>query len=95
MASAVKVPPLNVRLGATRFDPDDAPHIDASALVPGSPEARAVVAVCPAVVYRETPTAVLADAAACLECGACLAVASGGLRWTYPRGGTGVRFREG
>ena len=34
--------------------------------------------------------------AACLECGACLAVADpGALTWRYPRGGMGVRFRLG
>ena len=38
---------------------------------------------------------VVADDAACLECGACLAVAPQTLGWHYPRGGFGVRFREG
>ena len=36
------------------------------------------------------------QAAACLECGTCLAVAPAGvLRWHYPRGGYGIAFREG
>lgn len=91
----MKVPPRNQLLGATRFDPDATSHIDPDALVPGSPEARAVVAVCPAEVYRERDGRIVADAAKCLECGACLAVASGNLTWEYPRGGTGVRFRQG
>lgn len=91
----MSVPPLNVRLGATRFDPAASPHIDPTALVPGSPEARAVIAVCPAGVYRERDGAVVADDASCLECGACLVVASGNLRWAYPEGGRGVRFRQG
>ena len=103
---SAKVPPLNVRLGATRFDTAPERHIDPSGLVPGSAEARAVLAVCPAGVYREVADdgaavsgsgarrRIVADDAACLECGACLAVASGGLRWHYPSGG-GVRFRQG
>lgn len=90
----MKVPPLNVRLGATRFDPDSRPHIDPSRLRAGTPQARAVIAVCPAGVYRESGTDVVADDAACLECGACVAVAPD-LLWHYPRGGSGVTFRQG
>lgn len=91
----MKVPPLNQMLGANRFEPDSASHIDPDALLPGSPEARAVLAVCPAEVYREVDGRIVADAAKCLECGVCLAVAAGNLAWHYPRGGTGVRLREG
>ena len=52
---------------------------------------------CPAHVYSEAPDGTIAvEAAACLECGTCLAVAPpGSLRWHYPRGGFGVTFREG
>ncbi|MFI2754489.1 ferredoxin family protein [Cellulomonas sp. P22] len=57
---------------------------------------KALVAVCPAGVYREQDGEVVADYAACLECGTCLAVAApGSLTWHYPRGGFGVSFREG
>lgn len=56
-----------------------------------------LVRICPAHVYS-----LLADgtigimAAACLECGSCLAVAPPGvLSWHYPRSGMGVVFREG
>lgn len=95
----VWVPALNVLLGATAFD-DAAPHIDTSGMDPASPETAAVIAVCPAGVYRVARSRetgreyVAADEAACLECGACVAVSSGGLRWTYPVSG-GVRFRQG
>lgn len=94
-----RVPALNVLLGATAFD-DATPHIDTSAMDPGSPETQAVIAVCPAGVYRVARSKetgqeyVAADEAACLECGACLVVSSGGLRWSYPAAG-GVRFRHG
>lgn len=86
--------PINLRLGATRFVTDTESHIDPSALRAGSAAARAVIAVCPAGVYREVGDRVVADPAACLECGACLAVAPD-LSWHYPRGGTGVSFRQG
>ncbi|MDM8086100.1 4Fe-4S dicluster domain-containing protein [Cellulomonas cellasea] len=57
---------------------------------------KALIAVCPAGVYREQDGEILADYAACLECGTCLAVAPpGALTWRYPRGGFGVSFREG
>ncbi|MBN8883970.1 ferredoxin-like protein FixX [Salana multivorans] len=92
-------PALNVLLGATAFDAAT-PHIDTSAMDPRSPETAAVIAVCPAGVYRVSRSRetdeelVVADEAACLECGACLVVSSGGLRWGYPESG-GVRFRHG
>lgn len=57
---------------------------------------KTLEAVCPAGVYREHEGEVLVDHAACLECGTCLAVAPpGALTWQYPRGGFGVRYREG
>lgn len=86
---------LSTRLAATRFQTDSVSHIDTSGLRAGTPAARAVIAVCPAGVYREQGEGVVADPAACLECGACLAVAPGALRWTYPRGGFGVDLRQG
>lgn len=53
--------------------------------------------VCAAHVYRREPDgSVTVSAAACLECGTCLAVAPPGvLTWHYPRGGYGIGFREG
>jgi ferredoxin like protein len=53
--------------------------------------------VCPAHVYSRGPDgSIVVQHAACLECGACLAVApAGSLRWHYPRGGFGVMYREG
>ena len=53
--------------------------------------------ICPAHVYtEEADGSVGFTAAACLECGTCLAVApEGALSWHYPRGGFGVAFRQG
>ena len=75
--------------------PPQVPQDPQSGLRAGAPAARAILAVCPAGVYREQGDRVLADDAACLECGACLAVVADGLRWAYPRGGQGVHFRQG
>jgi ferredoxin like protein len=53
--------------------------------------------VCPAHVYSQGPDdTIVVQHAACLECGACFALAGGrGLSWHYPRGGFGVAYREG
>jgi ferredoxin like protein len=56
-----------------------------------------LVRVCPAHVYSKAPDdSIVVQHAACLECGACLAVAPpGSLRWHFPRGSFGVAYREG
>lgn len=56
-----------------------------------------LVRICPAHVYSMQPDGSIGVmAVACLECGACLAVAPPGvLSWRYPRSGMGVVFREG
>ncbi len=58
---------------------------------------KLLVRVCPAHVYSEEPDGTIGvEAAACLECGTCLAVAApGALKWVYPQGGMGIAFREG
>lgn len=58
---------------------------------------KLLVRICPAHVYSEEADGTIGVSyAACLECGTCLAVASGGaLKWHYPKGGCGVCFREG
>lgn len=86
------------RLGANRYVTEEASHI-----VVHQERARAtgtgkrIIAVCPAHVYAEEPDGTISvEHAACLECGACLAVASpGALEWRYPRGGMGIAYREG
>ena len=63
----------------------------------GAVAAQLLVRICPAHVYtEEADGSVGFTAAACLECGTCLAVApEGALSWHYPRGGFGVAFRQG
>jgi ferredoxin like protein len=56
----------------------------------------ACLMVCPATVYTEVNGKIMADWAACLECGACKAACpSGALEWTYPRCGFGIVYRHG
>lgn len=86
------------RLAANRFVLDEEEsHIEIDQeLARSTGTDRRIIAVCPAGVYSMQDGRVVADYAACLECGTCLAVAApGALTWHYPRGGFGVSFREG
>lgn len=87
------------RLARNRYSPDqEESHIEVDqAVVKSAGAAGLLVRVCPAHVYSQAPDgSIVAQHAACLECGACLAVAPpGALRWHYPRGGFGVAYREG
>ena len=87
------------RLGSTAFDTDEEfSHIRVVQDVAEATNAAAIlVPICPAKVYSVAPDgSILAEWAACLECGTCLAAApAGSLEWHYPRGGFGVRYREG
>lgn len=93
--------PMSVpdRLAKNLFVTDDeAPHIEIDNSVADKSGLYRAVAVCPARVYSVAADGdVEADPAACLECGACLAVCppGNGLTWFYPRGGFGVQYREG
>ena len=94
----MKITTVPERLGADRFVLDEEEsHIQLDQeLCRTTGTGRRIIAVCPAGVYSEQDGQIVADYAACLECGTCLAVASpGALTWTYPRGGFGVSYREG
>ena len=87
------------RLAGNHYELDEEqPHIEVHAdVVKAIGCGPLLVRVCAAHVYSEQPDGtVLAEYAACLECGSCLAVAPpGALTWHYPRGGFGIMFREG
>jgi ferredoxin like protein len=52
--------------------------------------------VCPAGVYSEQNGKIIAEWAACLECGTCKAACpTDALTWFYPRGGFGIIYRNG
>jgi ferredoxin like protein len=87
------------RLAANHYDVDEEEsHIEVDQDAARRTQAGPLLErICPAHVYAALPDgSVQVSAAACLECGTCLAVAPAGvLRWHYPRGGFGVAFREG
>lgn len=88
------------RLAKNHFDLDEGEShivVNQAAMKRDPASARAIIAICPAHVYSaENDGTIGVEYAACLECGACLAVAAPGtLQWHYPRGGFGVQFREG
>lgn len=95
----MKVTTVTERLAANRYHTDeDVSHIHVDQeLARSTGTGKRLVAVCPAGVYTEEVDGTISvEYAACLECGACLAVADPGtLTWRYPRGGTGVSFRLG
>lgn len=95
----VRLGPVPERLAANHYDIDEEqPHIHVDQEAARRANAGPLLErICPAEVYRCEPDgSVSVSAAACLECGTCLAVAPPGvLTWVYPRGGFGVSFREG
>jgi ferredoxin like protein len=94
----VKPQSTEQRLAADHFEVDQESHIHIDqAALKASGAAATLTAICPAHVYtQESDGSVTAEHAACLECGACAAVAPpDALTWHYPRGGAGVRYRHG
>lgn len=93
------MPSIPDRLAANRYVTDeDESHIEIDQeLCERTGTGDRIIAVCPAKVYSRAPDGrIVAEYAACFECGACLAVASpGALVWHYPRGGMGIQLREG
>lgn len=87
------------RLAGNRYETDEEEsHIRVDQdLARSTGTGRRIVAICPAHVYTEEPDGTISvEYAACVECGACLAVADpGALEWHYPRGGAGIAYREG
>ncbi|AJC69303.1 4Fe-4S dicluster domain-containing protein [Trueperella pyogenes] len=89
---------INDRLARNVYDIDEGnPHIVIhQERVRATGAAKILVNVCPAHVYSEENGEVMAEYAACLECGTCLAVAPPGtLTWRYPAGSMGIAYREG
>lgn len=85
-------------LSLDHFELDEGhPHIavDGGRCAVGCPR-RPCLTICPAEVYREHDGYVVADFAACLECGTCVvACPPEAISWHYPRGGKGVQYRYG
>lgn len=88
---------VNERLAKNVYHTGESHIVIDQELVRSTGTAKRIIAVCPAHVYREEADGTIsAEFAACLECGACLAVAiPGALSWVYPEGGMGIEYREG
>ncbi|MDR1634510.1 MAG: 4Fe-4S dicluster domain-containing protein [Bifidobacteriaceae bacterium] len=89
---------ITERLARNRYELDGVSHIEVDQEAARAAGLGPVLErICPAHVYSVGPDGLIGVLwAACLECGACLAVAPPGvLTWHYPAGGTGVLYRLG
>jgi ferredoxin like protein len=80
----------------TSYRIDQESHITVNREVCASCIHRACVFTCPAGCYQWNENSARVDFAyeACLECGTCLIICDkGALKWNYPKGGFGVRYR--
>ncbi|MHB1489062.1 ferredoxin-like protein FixX [mine drainage metagenome] len=86
-------------LGRNTYEVDEVEaHIAIDTAVCATCADKPCIVVCPAQLYAVGPDgAVTFDHAGCLECGTCrvVCVTGGIVRWTYPRGSYGVRYRQG
>ncbi|HEY0187586.1 MAG TPA: ferredoxin family protein [Cellulomonas sp.] len=91
--------PVGALLGLDRFEVDEAgPHIVIDPDICAVCVAQPCLPACPAQLYAlDADGRMTFDHAGCLECGTCRIVcAAGGIvRWTYPRAGYGVEYRQG
>jgi len=88
------------KLYRTKHEPDPAhPHIEVDSAICANCKERICLIVCPAEVYKEDPNdphGIAVSHENCLECGTCRkACPYDGVRWRYPDGGKGVKYRFG
>ncbi|MEM0128682.1 MAG: 4Fe-4S dicluster domain-containing protein [Thermoplasmata archaeon] len=86
------------RLGTLRYTTDakERAHITVQpAICAACPHSRCTI-VCPAKCYERIEGRLVFRYEDCVECGACdIACDRGSVRWTFPRGGYGVRYAFG
>jgi ferredoxin like protein len=103
VATAEKCPPfmsLEEKLYRVRYEVDaDHPHIQLDEAVCRACKDPICTYICPAQVYvvsPEDPELIQVHHENCLECGTCrVACTRGGILWSYPNGGMGVKYRYG
>jgi ferredoxin like protein len=87
------------RLGKTVFDLDHEPHIVVDYDKCKDCVDKPCVPMCPARLYLLQQSSLVFNCEGCLECGTCRVVChaggNGGVSWKYPRGGLGVRYKDG
>lgn len=85
------------RTAVDKYELDEnCPHIEVdNKYCAQSCTTRPCLTICPAGVYSDKDGEVIAEWAACLECGTCRFACGkdGGLAWQYPRGGFGISYR--
>ena len=88
---------VQARISANAYRPDARAHIELRQELCQRCSSRPCLWACPANLYEVRDDGrVHLDFEGCLECGTCrLVCPEGALRWDYPRGGFGVRYRFG
>ena len=91
---------LDDRLYPNRYEADpDHPHIELDLERCRKCMDKICLRICPAGVYNPDPNdsdLVLVSHENCLECGSCrLVCVEEGVRWRYPNGGRGIKYRFG
>lgn len=93
---------LEDKLYRTKYEPDPGrPHVelDEEKTAAHPEQNRKLLKICPAEVYKQDPNdanKITVSHENCLECGTCRkATKDDSVRWNYPDGGMGVKYRHG
>lgn len=87
------------RLGVNKFTTDEEPFIEVDTNLCRTCQTKPCLYVCPAKVYTLEGGELVYNPEGCIELGACKIVCKefgmNAIKWNYPRGGYGIRFRYG
>ena len=91
---------LEDKLYRTKYEPDsDHPHIEVDQGICETCREKVCVLACPAGAYKPDPNddkRIVVSHDNCLECGTCAKVCPcGAVKWRYPDGAMGVKYRFG
>ena len=89
---------VDERLARNAFNPGDESHIEIDQQICARCTHRLCRRICSGQLYElvEETGEMRVEYTGCLECGTCLVTCpEGALRWCYPSGGSGVRYRFG
>lgn len=90
---------VDERLAVNKFTTDDVLFIEVNTELCKSCELKPCLYVCPAQVYTLESGNLVYNPEGCIELGACKVVCqefgNNAIKWNYPRGGYGIRFRYG
>lgn len=99
LAELMKRLSIEERLGTTVFDQFEEPHITVDNRLCVDCVEKPCLNTCPSRLYTLHEGVLTFQYEGCVECGTCRVVCHNGgnkaVRWTYPHGGLGVRYREG